>query len=194
MAGGNTRQRLIGCGRSAFLEVGYHGTGVQQILSAAGVPKGSFYHHFPSKDDFALAVLNDYAAERNAALDAVMARSDIRPIQRIELFFTDWIAEAEAGGFRSGCLVGSLSAELATGSGRLRGSLEQALAGWQERIAVTLARAQRAGHLDAGWEPDTLAGFIIDAWQGALLHMQAERRRHPLDRFVTLVFRALLAT
>src|SRR3984957_11028955 len=58
----STRNRLIDVGLELMRRHGYGATGLQELLSAAGVPKGSFYHHFASKEEFTTAVIERYAA------------------------------------------------------------------------------------------------------------------------------------
>ncbi len=70
----DTRERLLDQGVTLLMEHGYHGAGLQAILQGVGVPKGSFYHYFPSKEDFSVEVIQHYIAPFIALLDAHLRR------------------------------------------------------------------------------------------------------------------------
>ena len=83
----STRERLIAAGLPLLLERGYNGLGLQALLSATGVPKGSFYHHFRDKEDFALQVVDAYMQEVHAGLDACLGDPSVVPLDRVRRFF-----------------------------------------------------------------------------------------------------------
>lgn len=190
----DTRDALLAHGYRLFMERGFGDTGLQDLLRAAGVPKGSFYHHFPSKEAFGLAVLEAYLATIDGRLDGHLAAPGVAPIRRLRGFFTEWgeiAGAAEPGG---GCLAGKLAQEQAGRSEAFRDRLAEAFESWRGRIAATLREAQDDGALAAGWDADLLAGFILDCWQGALLRGKTARSAEPLDAFMTVVFGAILAS
>src|SRR6478672_12632079 len=82
-----TKRRLLDVGLSTLLERGYNATGIQDLLVATRVPKGSFYHHFASKEDFALQVVDRYLAEVNGLLDAALGDAERAPVERVRSFF-----------------------------------------------------------------------------------------------------------
>ena len=88
---------------------GYNDTGIADLLSAAGVPKGSFYHHFKSKEAFGLAVIDNYGTGATAELEATLADTAYRPLERVRRFFEAVFSEFEGHGCRLGCLLGNKS-------------------------------------------------------------------------------------
>ena len=82
----STKQRLIDTGLGMLLEQGYNSLGIQALLTATGTPKGSFYHHFKDKEDFALKVIDAYISEVHAGLDDCLGDHELPPLARIRHF------------------------------------------------------------------------------------------------------------
>lgn len=171
-----TREKLVHQGLVLVLEKGWTGCGVDAVLKSCGVPKGSFYHHFASKDDFGYAVLAHY--------QAFFMRRLVRwfgpEADRLSLVacFDGFLAESEAGiarhGFRRGCLVGALGQEVAGLHDEFRRRLQQALGAWDEVLAGCLARHGVAGDTLA------LAQDFWARWEGAVLRTLLARDSQPL--------------
>ena len=70
-----TKQRLLDAGIEMLLRRGYNDLGIESVLSATRIPRGSFYHHFGSKEDFALAAVDAYMVQVHAAEDDQSARA-----------------------------------------------------------------------------------------------------------------------
>src|SRR5688500_7778164 len=102
---GSTKERLLMAGLGMLLERGYHDLGIQQLLEATALPKGSFYHHFKSKEDFALQVIDLYMGEVHRALDACLEDGSCPPLQRVRNFFEGTREKYRADGYL-GCLLG----------------------------------------------------------------------------------------
>src|SRR5215471_13958568 len=82
-----TKRRLLDVGLATLLERGYNATGIQDLLVATSVPKGSFYHHFASKEDFALQVVDRYLAEVHVLLEQSLGDLDRAPLERVRSYF-----------------------------------------------------------------------------------------------------------
>ena len=105
--------RLTQAGRELFSRQGYNATGIQQITDHAGVPKGSFYNHFESKEVFAVAIIGQYAEHLQQSWEAMMAAAPAQPMGAIRYVFAQMIAYHERRELQSGCLVGNFAAEMA---------------------------------------------------------------------------------
>lgn len=181
-----TRARLIRTGLAHLTERGYGASGVDEILKAAGVPKGSFYHHFGSKEAFGCALIEAYDAYFAALLDRTLGCDSRPPLDRLRAF----TQQAEEGmarhGFRRGCLVGNLGQEMPTLPDSFRGRLIAVLDGWQARTARCLSEAGLP-------EADTLAQLFWTGWEGAVLRARMEQGPAPLrafaDSYFTLICR-----
>ena len=188
----STRDHLVGIGLDLMRRHGYGATGLHEILSAAGVPKGSFYHHFGSKEEFAAAVLQRYAEFEDKHCQEVLGNTQQAPLRRLRRYFEDLIRSAGQSAPTQGCLLGSLSLEIAGTSALIQRSISSGFAHWQKTIAAVLREAVESGDLKKSTKPETLAGFMLNSWEGALLRSQADRSDAPLKDFLHFMFDDIL--
>jgi TetR/AcrR family transcriptional regulator, transcriptional repressor for nem operon len=106
----NLADQILTAGLEEFHSRGYHGSSVQDIATAAGAPKGSFYNHFSSKEALALAAIDAYTAENPVQ---VLADRSIPPVERLRAHFDIHRARFAESGYTRGCLVGNFAAEVA---------------------------------------------------------------------------------
>ncbi|OGR39540.1 MAG: hypothetical protein A2051_12245 [Desulfovibrionales bacterium GWA2_65_9] len=181
----DTRQRLIEAGAGIMHRKGYNGTGIQEVLDACGVPKGSFYHFFRSKEDFALQVVDHQAAFMAERLRQLFSDAAIAPLERVRKFFDLSIERTQdpANPFGTcGCPIGNLVQEMAHINPAFRQRLDGVMRRLERGLASVLREAQAAGDLGSGADPDELARFIAACGQGAMLRMKAEGSPAPLAR------------
>ena len=188
-----TREHLIDIGLTLMRKHGYGATGVQEILTGAGVPKGSFYHHFGSKEEFALALLDRYFVLEREHCQAVLGNTRQSPLRRLRRYFEDLIGSAGPSAPIQGCLMGSLSLEIAGASSLLQTKLSSNFTHWQAAISSVLTEAMANGDLPKSTRPEMLAGFMLNSWEGALLRSQADRSETPLKDFLYYMFNEVLA-
>lgn len=187
----NVREEILAAGLETLHRRGFNATSVQDITEAAGVPKGSFYNHFASKEDLGAAVVAIYS-EKGAVRRQALADTAVAPLARLRSYFEGLVGWAPHPG-SPGCLLGNFGAELSNQSPAIRAQLGVAFADWRRSLAQVIAEAQRIGELAAADDPDLLAAFVIDAWEGAVLRSKVEQSRAPLDAFLTVVFSKILA-
>ena len=177
-----------------MLRAGYAGTGLVELLDAAGVPKGSFYNHFDSKESFGVELVRCYYAAHDELLVSLIAQSDPGPFARLRSYFDETLRRAEdASPQVSGCLLGMFALEMAGTSERLRTAVSDAFATWEARLAELLQQAQDAGELDAGQDPRQVAAMLIEGWEGALMRARVTHDRRHLRTFIDVVFAQLAA-
>src|SRR4051812_9085578 len=165
----STKTVLLETGKSVFLAKGYNNSGIEAILHAAGVPKGSFYYYFQSKEDFGLQVLNRFAEDVRANFERCLADTSLTPLGRLRKYFEEARLRLESRQCRNGCLVGNLSQELADQSEAFRARLQEIFDGIRERYAECLNEAQAAGEIPPDLDVRELAEFCLSSWQGAIL-------------------------
>lgn len=187
-----TREHLIDIGLELMHRNGYNATGLSEILKAADVPKGSFYHHFASKEDFAAAALEKYVAREREHAANVLSDSKTPPLKRLKRYFKDLVKTHGQEAKIPGCMMGRFSLEMAAESSELRKRISTSFASWQHRIAVVIHQAVEQEELPANTDPESLAGFLLNCWEGALLRSQAEQSDAPLDTFMRQTFDVLL--
>jgi len=186
-----TKQRLLDAGWAMFLEHGYHDLGIQSLLVATHTPKGSFYHHFKDKEDFALQVIDRYMGQVDSALDACLHDDTRPPLLRIRRFF-EAVQEAYRTEGYMGCLLGGLGQELSGVSDVFRRKIEACFTKIAERLAECLELARTRGELASDAQPSHLAGLLVDCWEGAAL--RSRLRGDPASLEAMLDFYFLVVT
>lgn len=186
-----TREALLRAGVELLTEKGFTATGLDEILKRVGVPKGSFYHYFASKEAFGTALVEQYAAYFAAKLQLFLADEHRLPLARLQAF----IDHAESGmarhNFQRGCLVGNLGQEMGALPGGFRQHLLAVFADWQARLATCLMAAQATGELAAEADCTQLAAAFWIGWEGAVLRAKLEASAAPLQIFSQFFFAGL---
>jgi TetR/AcrR family transcriptional repressor of nem operon len=187
-----TKEALLEAGTLIMLEKGYHHTGIQEVLQAAGVPKGSFYYYFPSKEAFGLEVIAHFAAGYMQWLEQYLGDSTHSPLTRLRLHLEHMLSRFESHGCRGGCLIGNLSQELADQSDLFEARLEAVLSDWRERYARLFREAQAMGELRMDLDAQQVAEFYLNSFQGAVLRAKVKKSPEPLRLFIAIMFDGLL--
>ena len=188
----STKQRLLDTGLPMLLEHGYNGLGVQAVLEAAGTPKGSFYHHFSDKEDFALQVVDQYMTGVHAGLDECLADESRPPLERVRQFFESTAEQYRTEGYM-GCLLGGLGQELSGVSEVFRRKIEDCFSGIAERLAGCLEEARQRGEIPLDSEPQQMASLLVDCWEGAALRSRLRHDPGSLDAMLDFYFQAARA-
>lgn len=185
----SVREQIIDAAADRFHALGFNGCGVQEIVDAAGVPKGSFYNHFKSKEGLALTVLERYVAANSISR---LTDPTSPPLERLKGHFETLSKRFAAAKYKRGCLVGNLSTEMSDSSPQLREALEIILRDWSKAIAKLLRQAQSNGEMARHHHPETASRFILSAWEGAIARAKVDKSPVPLDDFFAIVFGTLL--
>ncbi|MCC5857125.1 MAG: TetR family transcriptional regulator C-terminal domain-containing protein [Ectothiorhodospiraceae bacterium] len=184
-----TKERLLEIGLDLLLQRGYNDLGIQALLDASGAPRGSFYHHFRSKEDFALQVIDRYMSEVHQGLDAALGDGSLHPLDRVRRFFE--ISQEKYGqdGYL-GCMLGGLGQELSGVSDVFRQKIEWCFTEIVSRIADCLEEARRQGDLPEDTDPAHLANLLLNCWEGAALRSRLLRDPAPLEAMLDFYFSA----
>jgi TetR/AcrR family transcriptional repressor of nem operon len=187
-------ERLVRIGTELLSEKGFGLTGLDEVLRAADVPKGSFYYHFDSKIDFGLAVIDNYAAIWERKLKRLLENASVPPLRRIDDYIAEGISGLERYAFQRGCLIGNMGQEITTLNEAVRERLLGVFAHWTSAIAACLAEAQKRGDIDAGLDIDKTSRFFWLAWEGAVLQAKLQRATQPIEDFRDVLFRLILVS
>lgn len=189
-----SRDKLIQVGAELIAEHGYTATGINTILKHSGVPKGSFYHYFGSKEDFGLAVIESFADAFDEQLASTLRDTSQPPLSRLRHYFSSVKEEIARHECVRGCLIGNLGQELSSHSDVLRDRLEQVFRGWEQNFIACLSDARAAGEIDDSLDPETLGSFILVGWEGAILRAKTARSVQPMEAFEAVLFEHVLTS
>lgn len=188
------RDLILAKGAAVMTRRGYHGTGVQEIVQAAGIPKGSFYHYFASKEDFALQALDFIYQPRLQRYAEALSNPALSPRQRVLSYYGELLAHfRQQERLEYHCFIGSLSFEMR----ELLPAIGEQVEAILQTSALTLQRcleqAQQCGELAADEDCANLAAFIANAWQGVLTRLKVGSQAQPVEEFVQRLERLLRA-
>lgn len=183
------REHILHAGLEVLFVRGYNGTGVKDIVDAAGIPKGSFYNYFESKEDFALQAMQAVAEAGLAELRTHLGPDGRPALERLLSVYRQRIQATTDEDLRRGCLLGNLCQEMSAVSDGIRCQVNRLMQSHVQVIEDCLVEAQQAGELCTSLQADKLAEFVFDAWEGALLRAKCRQSRQPLDNFVAAVAR-----
>jgi len=172
---------------------GYNDTGIKEITDAAGIPKGSFYNYFKSKEQFAISAL-DYMSQRTLHLiNSHLGDQTKPPLDRITGFFAEMVEKnIRELNFKKGCFIGNLCQEMADVNTSIGKKIDDILRNYTATLSRCLDEAQKKGDIRTDYDVDTLAEFIFNSWEGALMRMKASRNAQPLTAFMDILMGVLL--
>lgn len=188
----NVRERLLDAGVTTFSRSGFHGSSVQDITDAAGVPKGSFYNHFESKEALGVAALDQYWSDDAGDRLKILGQPGLAPLERLRHYFEQATIDLAAKNYTCGCLAANMTAEISDHSPAIASQLSAIFATWSSQIADCLGEAQVAGEIRPTVDAGMLATFVLNAWEGAVLRARIEKGERPLRQFIDVLFTQLL--
>lgn len=188
----DTRKNIVQVGLKMFHEEGYSATGIQGIVEQAGVPKGSFYGYFKSKEEFGREVIDAYSERGLIKLKEILKDTRKSPLKRLEAYFDDRIEAFERLNFTKGCMFGNFSSEVADHSPMIRENLTEQFSAWSRIFEECIREAQERNEVSDAIHPASIANFLFNSWEGALLRMRAEKSKKPLLEFKRFIFGKVL--
>ncbi len=188
----DTRSDIIRIGTELISRQGYNATGIEMVLKEAGVPKGSFYHYFKSKEEFGLAVMDVFADYYSQRMTALLQDAALSPLTRIRTLLQGSLERFNRNQCSKGCLIGNLGQEMADQNERFRARLDEIFDDWRKLFAGCLAEAQTAKELDSRLDAEAVASFILSGWEGAILRAKVMKSPQPLQDFIEILFTVTL--
>ncbi|WP_461205871.1 TetR/AcrR family transcriptional regulator [Clostridium sp. DL1XJH146] len=163
---------------------GYNATGVKELADAAGIPKGSFYYYFKTKEEYAMEALNYYINNLGHENFALLSDDKVPALDRIKNFFKAKIKNMENENYRLGCFLGNLSQELGDVNLEVSEETDKFHRETSNKILKCILEAQDISAFKSRIEAIILADTILNSWQGALVRMKSSRDSQPLDQFM----------
>ena len=187
--GRNTKIALIRSGVEAMTTYGYNSANIESILKKVGVPKGSFYYYFKSKEEFGYAILDYYNSFFTKKLQQHLLNENISSaLARIKAFCTDARNSMSENHFNRGCLVGELMQDECLLPPDYPALLSNILHNWQHLIASCLRLAQQQHEINQQTDCNQLACFFWLGWEGAVSRAKLLKNATPLDTFTQQFF------
>jgi len=186
----SVKEDIVAAALKVLHQRGFNATGVQDITDAAGVPKGSFYNHFESKEALGLEALARYWQGALGNLD-VLKDERTAPLARLKAYFRRLNDLGRKLKYRPGCMIGNLSVEMSDQSPAIRESLVNILGSWSRAIEACVKEAQADGSLRRDVDAKSMAAFMLNSWEGAVLRSKVDRNDAALVAFEKIVFGSL---
>jgi TetR/AcrR family transcriptional regulator, transcriptional repressor for nem operon len=187
-----TRDKLLEAGAQAIAAKSFNACGLAEILAAAGVPKGSFYHYFASKEDFGVALIDRACAEYAEFLEPMLGDSNRTPLERLRAVFEQSREECLQVGAARQCLIPKLALETSQLSDPVHAAVKRAYQKWSALLAAVIREGQERGEIDRTHEAERLANVLVMMWEGATMRVQIDRSLQPIDDFLVFAFDSLL--
>jgi TetR/AcrR family transcriptional repressor of nem operon len=188
----STKNRILEAGAEIIHLKGFNHTGIQEILTAAGVPKGSFYNYFKSKNDFGLQLIDYFVEYYSRFSKDILEDGTIPPLERIKRLLEWFIEFFKSKDYAYGCPIGNLAQEMGDLSPAFREKLKSALDSIVDIYSRLLAEAQREGEISQSLDVREAAYFLLSSWHGALVHMKAVKGPEPLENHIRFIFDRVL--
>jgi len=176
----DTREHLLATGESLSLRLGFTGMGLSELLATAGVPKGSFYHYFRSKEAFGEGMLQRYFEHYDTEMQRLFSddKSDAR--HQLLSYYAQAISFHCRSECHNACLAVKLSAEVSDLSEPMRHALEIGTARVIGHLQDAIERGIREGSLSIAMSPAATAETLYSLWLGASLRAKIRRSVAPL--------------
>ena len=192
MPRGKSREAILEAGLDMMYHRGFHASGIQEIADASGVPKGSFYNYFKSKEDFAVQALERYTERTAQHLQATLIDGRGSPIERLQGLLDDWSENQFRAYQGRGCFAANLSMEIANHSPAIRTALGQSFAKLEGYFRSCLKEAKALNEIGPEVDVSALSSFLYDAFHGSLMRAKAEGKTEPATRCRDFIFQRLL--
>ena len=188
----NIKNKILETGAAIIHLKGFNHTGIQEILSAAGVPKGSFYHYFKNKEDFGLQVIDYFTEYFSFSCKDILEDAARSPLEKIRQILQRFIEFFRSKDCAYGCPIGNLSQEMGDLSLPFQAKLKEAMKFMVDIYAGIIQQGQKCGEISPRLNAQKAAEFLVSSWEGALLHMKIEKSLDPLDNHQRFIFEYIL--
>lgn len=177
----DTRQQIIDVAKKIILGKGFSAVGLNEILMAANVPKGSFYHYFASKEAFGQAMLEDYFNDYIGTVKAVLQDANLSHAERLSAYFSHWLSTQLSDTTQDKCLVVKLSGEVTDLSEAMRQTLQKGTQNVIDLLQTCINEGVVTDALHLTQSPETIAKELYYMWLGATLMTKVNHTREALD-------------
>jgi TetR/AcrR family transcriptional regulator, transcriptional repressor for nem operon len=190
-----TKERILDAAEGLMLEKSFHSVGLNEILAAVNVPKGSFYHHFGSKEQFGIELLRHYMAQAYEHKQTWLQDRSQFPdaLERMIRYLEAGMAKFLENGCRPICLVVKLCGEVATFSDGMREELAGGFKKWDKLAEDTIREGQSQGSIRKELDVSATVMVLSSVWVGAMLRAQVLKNVSPMKQAIAFMREVLSA-
>ncbi|HAA10858.1 MAG TPA: hypothetical protein DCE41_03835 [Cytophagales bacterium] len=182
------REDILDQGIELFRTRGYHHVGINEVLKASGIPKGSFYNFFESKEDFARQALDRYGDQMLGLIGPFLEDKTLPPLQRLKSMYR-WLIEAnKMEAYSNGCMVNNLSIEVAGDNDTLAEQSKNTFGRWLKAIAAVVEAGQKDGSITTNYRPEEIADYLHSGTYGGFSRMKMDRNIEFLNLWYRMTF------
>jgi len=182
----DTRQSILDAAQRIVVQKGFAAVGLNEVLAEAGVPKGSFYYYFTSKDAFGEAMMQSYFDDYLTTMDRIVADTDKSSAEHLMRYWQNFYETQIVDDCQGRCLVVKLGAEVSDLSETMRMAMKVGTAAIVDRVEQMIISGIADGSVSVDASPRTTAEALYDAWLGASVMAKIHRSPDYLDRAMTL--------
>ncbi|WP_166423585.1 TetR/AcrR family transcriptional regulator [Paraglaciecola sp. 20A4] len=180
----DTKAELIRVGLEHLTEFGFASSGIDTILKKAGVPKGSFYYYFASKEAFGATLIAQYDSYFSRKLDLHLLNEEHSPLLRLSHFVDDAAIGMARHEFKRGCLIGNLGQEVDALPVSFRAQISAVFSNWQHKVERCLEQAKANQEISHTADCKALSEYFWISWEGAVSRAKLVQREQPLRLFL----------
>lgn len=181
------KNHLLSSGMDLMHLYGYAATSVDDIVKAAGIPKGSFYNFYKSKELFAIDAMNLFSSWTLEKYNHIPQGDKMTAREKLIKIFMLSAKELKQSGFSKGCFIGNMAQEVGDTNPVMRQNIESCFLQLKQGILELIKQGIKDKSILANSKPEKLADFILNSYEGALLRMKTVKSSEPLDLFMEYI-------
>ncbi|WP_299797158.1 TetR/AcrR family transcriptional regulator [uncultured Maribacter sp.] len=181
-------EEILDIGYDVFRKNGYHNVGINQILKESGIPKGSFYNFFKSKEDFANKVMERYGETNANSIQDFLDKSELTPIESLKSFYSFMIDINESDMFLSGCIINNMSIEVGRINELMASKANEQFIGWLTILASVISKGQESKEITKKYSALEIAEYLHSGFYGTFSRMKVTRNRTYMDIWLEITF------
>ncbi len=178
----HNKEDILAIGYDLLRKNGYHHVGINEVLQASGLPKGSFYNFFKSKEDFAAQVIDNYGLPTKNWIEEYFSNEGT-PLALIKSFYKNLIDLNDKDDFSSGCLLNNMSNEIGRTNDNLAQKTDANFESWIKVLSKVIEEGQQLGEIRSDYNAKELAEFLHTGIYGTFARMKVKRSRDFMDKW-----------
>jgi TetR/AcrR family transcriptional repressor of nem operon len=192
----HTKERILDAAEEIMWKRSFHSVGLNEILKAVGVPKGSFYHWFESKEHFGVELLKHYIAEATDEKNHALFSNEVekKPVKRLLDFLETSIVKFEESGKKCPCLVLKLASEVTDLSEPMRMVLAEGMQTWLGLLTGVFDEAKVLGQISKEVDSRCEAELFRDLWAGSIQRSTISKSTEPMRRALAFLARRIVSS